>query len=138
MVGDLARWLRDEGASGSARVARCSAIPACPLRCRIKPYLIKAAPHGAAARRQRRAQPPKAPRGARRATPRDSPDQHSSFVTPTGWVLLAVPASGRSQLSGARLSVGDLPLSSSRHRRSQGDVQLREGSGKVGSIDANH
>jgi hypothetical protein len=43
VVGDLARWLRDEEASGPARAARPSAISACPLRCRIKPYWIKAA-----------------------------------------------------------------------------------------------
>jgi hypothetical protein len=42
-------WLRDEETIGSARAARHSAIPACRLRCRIKPYWIKAAPPRGAA-----------------------------------------------------------------------------------------
>jgi hypothetical protein len=44
-------WLRDEEASGSPRSTRHSATR-CPLRCRIEPYWIKAAPlRSAAARR---------------------------------------------------------------------------------------
>ena len=64
VVGRIARWLRDEEASGPTRAARHSAIPACPLsvrfcplHCRIQPYLIKAAPAAPLARRQRRALP---------------------------------------------------------------------------------
>ena len=56
------------------------------------------------------------PRGARRATPRDSPDRHNSFVRRAGYVLLAVlsarGAPGRSDQprhAGARYTADHAP-----------------------------
>ncbi len=54
------------------------------------------------ARRQRRAQPPKARAAHTGPQPRDSPDQHGPLATLTGWMLLAAlpPAGPSSQQPG--------------------------------------